>query len=86
MYHYWNNESDKGEACAIFGDGWDSPFQYEDKEGTVVGCYLDDEILDLALIGLKHKEQLPQERTDKRTESHACDSISRQAARDCRNT
>ncbi len=34
MYHYWNNESDRDEACGIFGDGWDSPFQYEDKEGT----------------------------------------------------
>ena len=41
MYHYWSNESDRGEECAIFGDGWDSPFQYEDKDGTTVGCYLD---------------------------------------------
>ena len=40
MYHYWNNESDRGEACAIFGDGWDSPFQYEDKDGTIIGCYI----------------------------------------------
>ena len=48
MYHYWNNESDKGEACAIFGDGWDSPFQYEDKEGTIVGCYLDKHYIDKA--------------------------------------
>ena len=39
-----------------------------------------DEILDLALIGLKYKAQLSQERTDKRTETHACDLISRQAA------
>lgn len=48
MYHYWNNESDKGEACAIFGDGWDSQFQYEDKEGTTVGCYLDKHFIDKA--------------------------------------
>ena len=41
LYHYWSNESDRGEACAIFGDGWDSPFQYKDKEGTIIGCYLD---------------------------------------------
>lgn len=41
LYHYWSNESDRGEACAIFGDGWDSPFQYEDREGTIIGCYLD---------------------------------------------
>lgn len=45
-----------------------------------------DEILDLALIGLKHKAQLPQERTEKRTESHACDTIYRQAAIDVLNT
>ena len=47
MYHYWNNESDRGEACAIFGDGWDSPFQYEDKNGTV-GCYLDRHFIEKA--------------------------------------
>lgn len=41
-----------------------------------------DEILDLALIGLKYKAQLSQERTDKRTETHASDLISRQAAID----
>lgn len=44
-----------------------------------------DEILDLALIGLKYKAQLFQERTDKRTETHACDLISRQAAIDAVN-
>ena len=41
LFSSWDNESDKGEACAIFGDGWDSRFQYEDKEGTIVGCYID---------------------------------------------
>ena len=41
-----------------------------------------DEILDLALIGLEHKAQLSQERTKKRTETRACDLISRQAAID----
>lgn len=48
LYHYWSNESDRGEACAIFGDGWDSPFQYEDKEGTIVGCYLDRHYIEKA--------------------------------------
>ena len=48
LYHYWNNESDRGESCAIFGDGWDSPFQYEDKEGTTVGCYLDRHFIEKA--------------------------------------
>ena len=41
LYHRWDTESDRGEACAIFGDGWDSIFQYEDKDGNIVGCYLD---------------------------------------------
>lgn len=41
LYMGWNNESGCGESCHIFGDGWDSPFMYKDKEGTIVGCYLD---------------------------------------------
>lgn len=42
MFVSWNNESDSGEACGIFGDGWDSPFQYEDKKGLeIIGCYLE---------------------------------------------
>lgn len=24
MYHYWSNESDRGEECSIFGYGWAS--------------------------------------------------------------
>ena len=48
LYHCWSNESDSGEACAIFGDGWDSPFQYEDKDGTTVGCYLDRHFIEKA--------------------------------------
>ena len=42
LFSSWNNESDKGEACVIFGDGWGSPFQYENKEGTeTIGCYIE---------------------------------------------
>lgn len=41
LFSSWNNESDKGEACGLFGDGWDSPFQYEDKDGAIAGCYID---------------------------------------------
>lgn len=48
LYHYWSNESDRGESCAIFGDEWDSPFQYEDKEGTIIGCYLDRHFIEKA--------------------------------------
>ena len=41
LFTSWNNESDRGEMCGLFGDGWDSPFQYEDKDGAIVGCYID---------------------------------------------
>lgn len=41
LYSSWSNESDSGEACGLFGDGWDSPFQYEDKIGNIIGCYID---------------------------------------------
>lgn len=47
LFSSWNNESDRGEACGIFGDGWDSPFQYENKEGTeIIGCYIEKEYID----------------------------------------
>lgn len=41
LFQWWNNESDKGESCGLFGDGWDNDLQYEDKEGTIIGCYVD---------------------------------------------
>ena len=41
LYSYWSTENDSGESCAIFGDSWDSAFQYEDKHGTTIGCYLE---------------------------------------------
>lgn len=41
LFTSWNNESSRGESCGLFGDGWDHPFQYEDKEGTTIGCYVD---------------------------------------------
>lgn len=41
LFSQWSNESDRGEACALFGDAWDSRFQYEDDSGSVVGCYID---------------------------------------------
>lgn len=46
IYTSWSNESDRGEACGLFGDGWDSPFQYEDKHGNVVGCYIDKHLIE----------------------------------------
>lgn len=41
LYSSWNNESDSGEACGLFGDAWDNALQYEDRCGNVIGCYVD---------------------------------------------
>ena len=41
LFTWWNNESDKGESCGLFGDGWDNHLQYDDKDGTIIGCYVD---------------------------------------------
>lgn len=41
LFSSWSNESGKGADCGIFGDSWDNGFLYEDKHGTVVGCYID---------------------------------------------
>ena len=48
LYSSWNNESDRGEACGLFGDAWDNALQYEDKEGTIVGCYVDRHYIEKA--------------------------------------
>ena len=41
LFQSWNNENDSGEACAIFGDDWGNRFQYEDKHGDIIGCYIE---------------------------------------------
>lgn len=41
LFNSWNNENGSGAACAIFGDDWGNRFQYEDKHGTVIGCYIE---------------------------------------------
>lgn len=48
LFSSCNNESDKGEACGLFGDGWDNQLQYEDKEGTIQGCYVDRHYIEKA--------------------------------------
>lgn len=48
LFHSWNNESDKGESCGLFGDGWDNDLQYEDGAGCVVGCYVDRHFIEKA--------------------------------------
>ena len=41
IFQSTNSENGREECCGIFGDGWDSRFQYEDKDGNIVGCYID---------------------------------------------
>lgn len=41
LFHYSCGENGSEESCGLFGDGWDSQFQYEDKHGTVIGCYIE---------------------------------------------
>ena len=48
LFTWWNNESDKGESCGLFGDGWDNPLQYEDKDGNTIGCYVDRNYIEKA--------------------------------------
>lgn len=46
LYESWSTENDSGEQCGIFGDAWDSRFQYEDKDGTVQGFYIERAYID----------------------------------------
>lgn len=48
LFAGWNNENGSDENCGMFGDAWDSRFQYEDKEGTVIGCYIEKAYIDKA--------------------------------------
>ena len=41
LYTSYNNESGKEECCALFGPGWDNDLQYGDKDGNIIGCYVD---------------------------------------------
>lgn len=59
LYTSWNNESDSGEACGLFGDAWDNPLQYEDKEGAIVGCYVDRHFIERA--DREYEDHLAQE-------------------------
>lgn len=46
LFTSWNNESDRGESCGLFGDSWDNVLQYEDKEGAIQGCYVDKHFIE----------------------------------------
>lgn len=41
LYTRYESEDDCYEVCGLFGDDWTHRFQYEDKEGTTVGCYIE---------------------------------------------
>lgn len=58
LFESWNTESDNGESCGLFGDGWDNAFQYEDKNGAIVGCYIDRHFIEQTERRyLKHLEE-----------------------------
>lgn len=59
LFSCWNNENDKGENCGLFGDGWDNQLQYEDKDGTTIGCYVDRHYIEQC--DKKYIEHLEQE-------------------------
>lgn len=59
LFSSWNNEADKGECCGLFGDSWDNPLQYEDKEGTIQGCYVDKHYIDI--VDRRYNDYLEQE-------------------------
>lgn len=46
LFSSWNTEIDRGESCTIFGDSWDSRFQYEDDKREIVGCYIEKAYID----------------------------------------
>lgn len=39
LYHSKRTEEGKEESCGLFGDRWDSEFQYENN--GAMGCYID---------------------------------------------
>lgn len=41
LFSLWSNERDEGEICDLFGDAWNNKLQYKDKDGEVIGCYVD---------------------------------------------
>ena len=59
LYSCWNNESDKGEACGLFGDSWDSQLQYEGKAGNIEGCYIDRHFIEK--VDREYEEHLERE-------------------------
>lgn len=55
LFESWNNENGSGASCGIFGDDWGNRFQYEDKEGTITGCYIDHRFIKKAEIAYEQE-------------------------------
>ena len=41
LFDRYESEDGSYEVCGLFGDEWNDRFQYEDKEGTTIGCYVE---------------------------------------------
>ena len=42
LFSSWSEGYDDGiDFCNLFGDAWDNTFQYKDKDGAVIGCYIE---------------------------------------------
>ena len=41
LFEYYESEDGSWANCGLFGDSWEEGLQYEDKEGTTVGCYVE---------------------------------------------
>lgn len=59
LFKSWNNESDRGESCGLFGDAWDNDLQYEDGDGRIVGCYVDRNYIEK--VNKRYMEYIEQE-------------------------
>ena len=47
LFHTSETGHSTEDSCAIFGDSWNSQFQYEDKDlSMIVGCYIEKAYID----------------------------------------
>lgn len=41
LFESYSSEDGSYANCGLFGDDWENRFQYEDKDGTTIGCYIE---------------------------------------------
>lgn len=41
LFECYSSENGEYANCGLFGDDWENRFQYEDKDGTTIGCYIE---------------------------------------------